>query len=68
MNLRSTRQLPVKGSFRGRQKSPRVAVSFEPALFERIAGEAARRRVPFARVVRERMAEVYRETNARPGE
>lgn len=41
--------------------SPRVAVCFPQALFERIAGEAERRQIPFAEVVREKMTLAYRE-------
>jgi hypothetical protein len=45
---------------RGHQKTARVAVSFEAAMFERIAGEAARRGIPFAQIVRERVLQAYR--------
>ncbi len=41
-------------------KTPRVSVGFEPAMFERIAGEAARRKIPFGEVVRELVAIAYR--------
>jgi hypothetical protein len=43
-------------------KSPRVAIAFTPRIFARLSNEAAARGIPFAGVVRERIALSFRET------
>ena len=61
MSFHESRQKPAKGSMTGNQRSPRIIVTLDKALLERIAGEAARRKVPLATVVRERLIQAYRE-------
>lgn len=65
MGFHSRRTTRATGSFAGNgqgrtHKTPRVAVGFDRAMFERIAGEAARRGIPFAEVVREKVLLAYR--------
>lgn len=64
MTFHSIRAKPAIGSTKNGlnkgRRSPRVAIQFDPTMFHRIAGEAERRGVPFAQVVRERVLEAYR--------
>ena len=59
MTFHLGRQSSAKGSRAVRGKSPRVAICFDVAMFERISGEAQRRRMPFAEVVREKVLAAY---------
>ena len=64
MSFHTSRQQPSNGSATGAQRSPRLILSLDRALMERIVGEAARRKVPMAAVVRERLLQAYRDTEA----
>lgn len=40
---------------------PSISIRLEREMFDRVSGEAARRRLPFATIVRERLIQAYRE-------
>jgi hypothetical protein len=61
MTFHARRTKPAKDTTSsGHYKSPRVMVSYPRALFDRIAGEAVRRQIPFSEVVREKLTLAYR--------
>lgn len=64
----TSRSEPAKGAARtnryGHKLSPRVMVSLDRALFERLADEAGRLRVPIAAVIREKIRQAVREAGA----
>lgn len=55
--LGSSSKTKAKGAFvndnGNRYLRPRVSVGFERKMFDRLANEAARRKIPFGRLVRE---------------
>lgn len=50
---------PARGNVTGKHVSPKIAIGFDQSMFDRIAGEAARRRMPFGAVVREKLLAFY---------
>lgn len=65
MTFHSCAPKRTRGSFGSagsgrKKKTPAVSVSFDPELFECVAGEAEKRGIPFAAVVRQRLKASYR--------
>ena len=61
-HTRSVRK--AKGALSENLKTRRIVVSFEPAMFERLSGEASRRQLPFATIVREKVLQAYQTAKA----